>query len=197
MRTAAGRRAAVRDIMLTADVSERRACRFTGFARSTQRYRPTRDDTALRERLVPSQTRSPPRPTHASGQLARFQVRGTGRSAIVQRRYCRYPPRAVSARVLRGIGRTPGNASAAIFCTPLAIKKKRVAGYRRPSTFVLEPNYTATFAVTPCVATSRTRTMCVRRRFTVECRMAARFAAITVAEFRILLLSCTCCQPNG
>jgi putative transposase len=37
--------------MIAADVSERRACRFTGFARSTQRYRPTRDDTPLRERL--------------------------------------------------------------------------------------------------------------------------------------------------
>ena len=35
----------------TAELSERQACRFTGFARSTQRYLPTRDDTALRARL--------------------------------------------------------------------------------------------------------------------------------------------------
>ena len=51
MMTAAARRTAVRDVMIAAGVSERRACRFTGFAGSTQRYRPTRDDTALRERL--------------------------------------------------------------------------------------------------------------------------------------------------
>jgi putative transposase len=51
MRTAAQRRTAVRDVIIAASVSERRACRFTGFARSSQRYRPTRDDTALRAQL--------------------------------------------------------------------------------------------------------------------------------------------------
>ena len=51
MRTAAARRTAVREILTAAGVSERRACRFTGFARSTHRYQPTRDDTALRARL--------------------------------------------------------------------------------------------------------------------------------------------------
>jgi putative transposase len=51
MRTAAQRRAAVPEVMTAASVSERRACRFTGVARSTQRYGPTRDDRALRARL--------------------------------------------------------------------------------------------------------------------------------------------------
>lgn len=46
------RRTAVTTAMTTAEVSERRACRFTGFARSTQRYRSRRPpDTALRARL--------------------------------------------------------------------------------------------------------------------------------------------------
>jgi putative transposase len=46
------RRTAVTTAMTTAEVSERRACRFTGFARSTQRYRSRRSpDTALRARL--------------------------------------------------------------------------------------------------------------------------------------------------
>jgi putative transposase len=49
--TAAMRRRAVAEAMTAADLSERRACRFTGFARSTQRYCPARDDTMLRERL--------------------------------------------------------------------------------------------------------------------------------------------------
>jgi len=44
------RRHAVREAM-TAAKTERRACRFTGFPRSTQRYRRTRDDGALRARL--------------------------------------------------------------------------------------------------------------------------------------------------
>lgn len=37
--------------MAAADISERRACRFTGFARSTQRYHRVRDDRELRARL--------------------------------------------------------------------------------------------------------------------------------------------------
>jgi putative transposase len=45
------RRTAVTHAMETAELSERRACRFTGFARSTQRYRPTREDAELRTRL--------------------------------------------------------------------------------------------------------------------------------------------------
>lgn len=45
------RRTAVTDAMQTAGLSERRVCRFTGFARSTQRYQPQRDDRALREQL--------------------------------------------------------------------------------------------------------------------------------------------------
>jgi putative transposase len=46
------RRTAVHHVMTTAEVSERRACRFTGFARSTQRYRSVRpSDAALRARL--------------------------------------------------------------------------------------------------------------------------------------------------
>jgi putative transposase len=51
MTTAAARRAAVREVMTAANVSERRACRFTGFARSTQRYRSSRNDTELAARL--------------------------------------------------------------------------------------------------------------------------------------------------
>lgn len=46
------RRTAVTLAMETVDVSERRACRFTGFARSTQRYQSQRPPrTELRERL--------------------------------------------------------------------------------------------------------------------------------------------------
>jgi putative transposase len=46
------RRTAVTHAMNAAGLSERRACRFTGFARSTQRYAHRRaSDTALRERL--------------------------------------------------------------------------------------------------------------------------------------------------
>jgi len=51
MTTVAARRAAVREVMTAAKVSERRACRYTGFARSTQRYRPSRFDTELAARL--------------------------------------------------------------------------------------------------------------------------------------------------
>jgi len=50
--TPADRRTAVTTAMTTAEISERRACRFTGFARSTQRYRSARPpDTELRARL--------------------------------------------------------------------------------------------------------------------------------------------------
>lgn len=45
------RRTAVHLAIETAGLSERQACRYTGFARSSQRYRATRDDLALRERL--------------------------------------------------------------------------------------------------------------------------------------------------
>ena len=46
------RRTAVTQAMEAAGLSERRACRFTGFARSSQRYATRRaPDTALRERL--------------------------------------------------------------------------------------------------------------------------------------------------
>ena len=46
------RRTAVISAMDSAGISERQACRFTGFARSSQRYTTRRpSDTALRERL--------------------------------------------------------------------------------------------------------------------------------------------------
>ena len=51
MVTATERRGAVQHAIETAEVSERRACRFTGVARSTLRYERTRDDTALRTQL--------------------------------------------------------------------------------------------------------------------------------------------------
>jgi putative transposase len=51
VKTASERRIAVQQVMSAARISERRACRFTGLARSTQRYRPTRDDTVLRAQL--------------------------------------------------------------------------------------------------------------------------------------------------
>ena len=48
------RRTAVISAMEAAGISERQACRFTGFARSSQRYASRRaSDTALRERLHP------------------------------------------------------------------------------------------------------------------------------------------------
>ena len=52
MVTPGQRRAAVTSAMKAADISERRACRFTGFSRSSQRYATQRaGDDALRERL--------------------------------------------------------------------------------------------------------------------------------------------------
>ena len=50
MVTVSARRHAVREAM-TAAGTERRACRFTGWPRSTHRYHGTRDDQALRARL--------------------------------------------------------------------------------------------------------------------------------------------------
>lgn len=53
MVTPAQRRTAVTEAMATAALSERQACRFTGFARASQRYRTRRPPhTALRERLI-------------------------------------------------------------------------------------------------------------------------------------------------
>lgn len=49
--TAAARRMAVHEARSAASLSERRACRFLGLPRSTQRYRRSRDDRELRERL--------------------------------------------------------------------------------------------------------------------------------------------------
>ena len=49
--TASARRVAVHEAMAAASISERRACRFTGFARSTTRYQRARDDGELRTRL--------------------------------------------------------------------------------------------------------------------------------------------------
>lgn len=45
------RRHAVQEAMTAAQLTERRACRFTGLARSTYRYQPTREDATLRARL--------------------------------------------------------------------------------------------------------------------------------------------------
>lgn len=45
------RRTVVEHAMESAGLSERQACRYTGFARSSQRYQSRRDDTALGERL--------------------------------------------------------------------------------------------------------------------------------------------------
>jgi len=59
VRTAAARRTAVHTAMTAAELSERRACRFTGFARSTQRYRAQRDDAALRAQLEVLALRKP------------------------------------------------------------------------------------------------------------------------------------------
>lgn len=54
------RRTAVTLAMTTAGVSERRACRFTGFARASQRYQARRPERAdLRARLVTLATRRP------------------------------------------------------------------------------------------------------------------------------------------
>ena len=49
--TASERRVAVHEAMAAATLSERRACRFIGVPRATQRYRPMRDDRGLRDRL--------------------------------------------------------------------------------------------------------------------------------------------------
>lgn len=51
MVTVVQRRRAVQEAMTAAALSERQACRFTGFARSSQRYAPQRDDAVLRARL--------------------------------------------------------------------------------------------------------------------------------------------------
>lgn len=51
MRTVSAGRAAVREAMRAASLTERRACRFVGVARSSCRYHPKRDDAALRAQL--------------------------------------------------------------------------------------------------------------------------------------------------
>ena len=52
MVTPVQRQVAVTSAMTAATLSERQACRYTGFARATQRYRSTRTgDAELRERL--------------------------------------------------------------------------------------------------------------------------------------------------
>jgi len=45
------RRRAVQETITAAQISERRACRFVGVARATQRYVPRHDDADLRARL--------------------------------------------------------------------------------------------------------------------------------------------------
>ncbi len=51
MVTVTQRRRAVQEARTAAELSERRACRFTGFARSSHRYEAERDDGPLRLRL--------------------------------------------------------------------------------------------------------------------------------------------------
>lgn len=51
MPTVAARRGAVRTVITAAGVSERRACRFLGMPRATQRYAGRRDDAGLQARL--------------------------------------------------------------------------------------------------------------------------------------------------
>lgn len=52
MVTPSKRRIAVTEAIVAAQISEKRACRFTGFSLSTQRYRSLRPlDHALRQRL--------------------------------------------------------------------------------------------------------------------------------------------------
>ena len=52
MVTPAAERRAVAHLMGTHGMSERRACKATGFCRMTVRYKPTReDDASLRERM--------------------------------------------------------------------------------------------------------------------------------------------------
>lgn len=53
------RRAAVTDVMTTAGLSERRACRFTGFPRSSQRY-PGASATQNRVARAPADARRAP-----------------------------------------------------------------------------------------------------------------------------------------
>jgi putative transposase len=57
--TAPQRRRAVREARTAAALSERRACRFIGVARSTQRYPTLRDDTELRAQLETLAIRKP------------------------------------------------------------------------------------------------------------------------------------------
>ena len=58
--TAGQRRLAVTSAMAAAGIPERQACRYTGFSRSSQRYRTRRPErTALRERLLTLATLKP------------------------------------------------------------------------------------------------------------------------------------------
>ncbi len=81
------RRTAVLHVMHTAQLSERQACRYTGFARSSQRYRTQRNDGPLRERL---QTLAVLRPRWGYRRLYRL-LRREGvvvNRKRVQRVYC-------------------------------------------------------------------------------------------------------------
>lgn len=59
MTTVGARRRAVVDVRTAARLSERRACRFLGMPRATQRYVPRRDDGELRTRLETLATLKP------------------------------------------------------------------------------------------------------------------------------------------
>jgi putative transposase len=81
------RRTAVTYAMVTADLSERQACRYTGFARSSQRYRAHRPPrTELRERL---QTLATLRPRWGYRRLYRLLRRegNVANKKLVQRVY--------------------------------------------------------------------------------------------------------------
>lgn len=88
MVTPADRRTAVTLAMTTAAVSERRACRFTGFARTSQRYQSRRPQRAeLRERLRTLATLRPRWGYRRLYVLLRREGWAVNRK-LVQRLYC-------------------------------------------------------------------------------------------------------------
>lgn len=147
MVTAEQRRTAVREAIATATISERRACRYTGFARASQRYqaqRPLR--TALRERLA---------------MLALLRPRwGYRRLTVLLRREGYGVNRKLVYRLYRELG-------LAVRCR----RRKRVAVARSPLVVPEQPNerWSMDFVTDALAGGRRFRTLTIVDDFTREC----------------------------
>lgn len=147
MVTAEQRRTAVREAITTAAISERQACRYTGFARASQRYRTRRPArTLLRDRLAT-----------LAGMRPRWGYR---RLAVLLRREGHRVNRKLVYRLYRELG--------------LAVRRrhrKRVAVVRAPRVAPCAPNvrWSMDFVTDALADGRRFRTLTIVDDFTREC----------------------------